>query len=65
MDREQEKEQSRYHIQFLVYCDVDWLIRSRFFESMHFTLDLLFMMLCMYNHLLTSHLGRKASFHCV
>lgn len=33
---------------------------TSFIPNVHFTLDLLFMNLCMYNHLLFSHYGRKA-----
>lgn len=38
-----------------------FLKQSNFFKNTLFTLDLLFMLLCMYNHLLVSHLGKKAS----
>lgn len=38
---------------------IAFLEKSTFLMNIVFTLDLLFMLLCMYNHLLISHLGRK------
>lgn len=39
---------------------IDWLKNTNFFGDTHWTLDLLFMLLCMNNHLLNSRLGKKA-----
>jgi hypothetical protein len=39
---------------------IEWIVESDFIQNTHYTLDLLFMLLCMNNHLLITHLGRKA-----